>query len=321
MDLEAARSVVSRFAVRTPLVPAPALGPDVWLKLETDQTTGSFKVRGALAKLASLTPEQRKAGVVAASAGNHGLGVAFAARALGIEARVFVPRDAPLVKVRGMEERGAKVEVTLEAGYDQAEERARTAAANTGEVFISPYDDPWVAAGNGGTLALEVLDQLPEIGSFVFPVGGGGLLAGIAEALRSTGRTADLVGVQSEASPAMTRSLEDGRAHETWDPAATFAEGLEGGVAAASVARARASGVRMALVSEAAIADAMRFAHARLGLRLEGSGAVPIAHQRSHPEASPTVLILTGSNVDDRVWRAVLGGVSDPQALFASPPS
>ncbi|MBO6938767.1 MAG: pyridoxal-phosphate dependent enzyme [Deltaproteobacteria bacterium] len=312
--LEAASRAVGAHAVRTALVPASQLGPNVWLKLESEQKTGSFKVRGALARLAALAPEERAKGVVAASAGNHGLGVAFAARALGVEARVFVPRDAPMVKREGIARFGARVEVMDEPGYDAAEARARAAVANTGEVFVSPYDDPWVAAGNGGTLAAEIFGQLTDVGTFVIPVGGGGLLAGIAAAACHMGEKAKLVGVQSEASPAMTRSLVDGRAYETWDSEPTFAEGLEGGVAAGSVERAKAAGVQMHLVSEAAIAEAMRFAGAKLGLRIEGSSAVAIAHLMANPPAAgpATVVVVTGKNVDERVWRAVMAGESDP---------
>ena len=323
---EVARRAVERHALRTALVPAPALGPDIWLKLETEQHTGSFKVRGALARLAALSGAERSAGVVTASAGNHGLGVAFAARVMGVEARVFVPRDTPLIKREGIAGHGARVEVMAEPGYDQAEAKARAAAAKTGEVFVSPYDDPYVAAGNGGTIAEEILEQLGALDSIVMPVGGGGLLAGVAAEVKRSGRSVRLVGVQSEASPAMTRSLEEGRAHETWEPAPTFAEGLEGGVAAGSVERAKAAGVAMHLVTEAAIADAMRFAHSQLGLRVEGSAAVPIAWAlgEGHREPARTaggarVLIITGRNVDERVWAAVLAGESDPLAARAAP--
>lgn len=321
--LEAASRVVSTHAVRTALVPATKLGPNVWLKLESEQKTGSFKVRGALARLAALTPEERAKGVVAASAGNHGLGVAFAARALGVEARVFVPEGAPLVKREGIARYGARVEVMDEPGYDATEARALAAAANTGEVFVSPYDDPWVAAGNGGTLAAEVFDQLTEVGAFVLPVGGGGLLAGVAAAACHMGQGAQLIGVQSEASPAMTRSLADGKAYETWESDPTFAEGLEGGVAAGSVARAEAAGVRMHLVSERAIAEAMRFAGATLGLRVEGSAAVAIAHLMANPPPpeTTTVVIVTGKNVDERVWRAVMAGESDPLRAKSTGPA
>lgn len=312
--LEEARRAVKAHADRTALVPASQLGPNVWLKLENEQKTGSFKVRGALARLSALSLEERAKGVVAASAGNHGLGVSFAAKVLGIEARVFVPRDTPAVKREGIARHGARVEVMDEPGYDAAETRARAAVANTGEVFVSPYDDPWVAAGNGGTLAEEVFDQLTDVGAFVFPVGGGGLLAGIAAAARHRGEQPSLLGVQSSASPAMTRSLEEGKAYETWESAPTFAEGLEGGVAAASVERAQAAGVQMHLVEEAAIAGAMRFASAELGLRIEGSAAAPLAHLIANPPppGPATVVVVCGKNVDERIWRAVLAGVDDP---------
>lgn len=300
--LEVARRVVAGHATRTPLVPAPTVHPRLWLKLESHQHTGSFKVRGALTRMSVLTEHERAAGVVAASAGNHGLGVAFAAARLGVRARVFVPAQTPAVKRDGIRELGAEVVVRDEPGYDAAEEAARRDAEATGAVFVSPYDDPWVAAGNGGTVGFEVLEALPRVDAIVCPVGGGGLVCGLAAARAALGRSHALVGVNTQASPGMLRSFEEGRAIEALPPAATLAEGLEGGVRPTTFLLAREAGVRMQAVSEEAIADAMRWARDVLGTPVEGSGAVGLAWVRgalaSLPGDGPVVVVVTGRNVD-----------------------
>lgn len=294
-------AAVAGAAVRTPLVHAPAIGPRVHLKRETAQHTGSFKVRGALARLSALDASERARGVIASSAGNHGLGVAFAASRLGVRARVYVPQHTPRIKRDGMVRLGAEVVVTGAPGYDATERIARAAAAREGAVFVSPYDDPFVAAGNGATIGLEIWSELPGA-TVVAPVGGGGLVTGLGAARRRLGSRARVVGVQSEASPAMARSFEEGRALEVFEGGRTLAEGLEGGVSATAYHHVRAILDRVELVTEAAIADAMRFAEASLGEIVEGSAAVVVAWAREHaavaPGSEPLVLVLTGRNVD-----------------------
>jgi threonine dehydratase len=313
-QLERAAHVVEKHGLRTPLVPAPVLGGRAWIKLETDQRTGSFKFRGAVAKLASLTPEERRHGVVTASAGNHGLGVAEAASRLGIGARVYVPKATPLVKRDGIAARGAHVVVTEAKGYDETEEEAREAAQELGAVFVSPFDDPWVAAGNGGTIGAEIFAQLEKVDVIVAPVGGGGLMAGLAAARAAAGRDdVKLIGVQSEACPAMQRSIEKGEAIEKMEAEGeTLAEGLEGGVSKTSFALVRDAVERIDLVSEMAIADAMRFAEKSLGVTLEGSAATVVAWAREHlgslPGEHAVVLVLTGRNVDEHVRHRILLG-------------
>jgi threonine dehydratase len=301
--LDAAIEAVRAHALRTPLVPAPELSPRVFLKLETEQRTGSFKLRGALAKLASLPAEARAKPIVTASAGNHGLGVAEAAARLGFAARVYVPKGVPLVKRDGIAARGATVVVTESEGYDDTEELAREAALELGVPFVSAFDDPWVAAGNGGTLGLEIFDQLPELDVVVAPVGGGGLMAGLAAARARAGRgSTRLVGVQSEACPAMKRSIDEGRAIERMRATGpTRAEGLEGGVTPTTFALVRDAVERIDLVSEEAIGEAMTFAKERLGHVLEGSAATVIAWAHAHAAQEPgqgaIVLVATGRNV------------------------
>lgn len=313
-ELERARAVVARHARRTPLVPAdPCFGDGVFLKLETEQDTGSFKLRGALAAIDALDPAARARGILTASAGNHGYGVARAASRFGVEATVFVSRSAPAVKREGIARAGARVEEVDAAGYDEVEALAREAAAARGSTFVSPFDDPRVAAGNGGTLGLEILEALPEVGAIVAPVGGGGLVAGLAAARAHGGGSFDLIGVQSAACPAMAESFEAGRALTRFSAREpTLAEGLEGGVSPSTFAIARAMLSRLDVVPESAIAEAMRVAARVLGAPVEGSAAVGLAWALAHRDAvwrrRPTVVVVTGRNVDPEVLEALAGG-------------
>lgn len=302
--LERAAEVVRRHAKRTPLVSAHALlGPGALFKLETEQETGSFKLRGALAALAALDEARRARGVITASAGNHGYGLAHAGAILGVRVTVFVSSAAPAVKREGIAAAGAAIEVVDARGYDDVELLAREAAARSGLAFVSPFDDPHVAAGNGGTIGLEVLDERPDVRTIVAPVGGGGLVAGLAAARDHRRAEVALIGVQSDACPAMVESFAAGRALERFaarEP--TLAEGLEGGVSASTYALARAGLSRMESVPERAIAEAMRVAHRELGVTIEGSAAVGLAWGLAHRDdpslALPLVVVLTGKNVD-----------------------
>jgi threonine dehydratase len=199
-DIRTARERLAGSARETPMFASETLGRlagrDVYLKAENLQRTGSFKVRGATNKLATLGEEERAAGVVAASAGNHGQAVAWAAREAGIRATIFVPEDAAMAKVDAARGYGAEV-VMSGTGYDEAHEASRERAGE-GATFVHPFEDPDVIAGQG-TLGLELADRLPEVGVIVVPVGGGGLAAGVAIALRALRPDVRLVGVQAAA--------------------------------------------------------------------------------------------------------------------------
>ncbi|MEM9861766.1 MAG: pyridoxal-phosphate dependent enzyme [Myxococcota bacterium] len=279
----------------TPLVPATWLGSGVYLKLETRQPTGSFKIRGALVRLSQLTQKERAQGVVAASAGNHGLGLAEAGRRLGVPVTVFVSTSVPEVKRRGMVARGATLK-SAPGSYDDIEALAKRHACDTGAPFVSPFDDPWVAAGNGASLAFECKAQLPELEGFIVPVGGGGLLAGMTAALP----TCRYVGVESDVSPAMGLSLRRDSALTALAPSGpTVAEGLEGGVSEGTFEAARRAGVELVSVSEDAIGDAMLRARDALGEPVEGSAAVCIAWLAATPQRTgPVVAVVSGANVD-----------------------
>ena len=227
--IEAAARRLAGVALRTRLVRADELsvlaGGDVWLKLECEQLTGSFKLRGAYHSLVSLSVEAQQAGVVASSAGNHGLGCAWAARALGIVATIYVPVTAPAIKKQGIRALGAAVDDSA-PHYDAAHELAVAHAHRTGATFVSPQDGDGVFAGQG-TIAIELLDELPGIASVVVSVGGGGLLGGVGRYLKSRAPHVRVIGAQGDGSNSMAASIAAGRRVEVPVPA-TLADGLSG---------------------------------------------------------------------------------------------
>jgi threonine dehydratase len=198
-DIEAAREQVTGRARVTPIYGSETLsrltGRKTWLKAENLQRTGSFKVRGAVNKLSTMTEAERAAGVVAASAGNHGQAVAWAARELGAKATIFMPQDAPMAKVEATRNYGART-VLAGAGFDEALSEALASVAETGATFLHAFEDPAVIAGQG-TIGLELADGLPDVETFLLPIGGGGLASGIAIALRTLKPGCRLVGVQA----------------------------------------------------------------------------------------------------------------------------
>lgn len=298
----------TRTLVRTtPLVPAPALGANVWLKLENQQRTGSFKLRGACRKLDAMDAAARARGVVTASAGNHGAGVALAGRLLGVPVTVLCPRTVPAVKKANMERAGAIVLAEADH-YDDAEARARTLAAARGVPFVSPFDDEEIIAGNGDGLAAEILAQRPDVAQVVCPTGGGGLLAGLARSL--TPRGVRVVGAQPEQNCAMSESLRLGRALTVYEGEPTLAEGCEGAVAERTYAIVRDAGARVVTVTEDAIRAAIALAYRDLGQTIEASAAVPIAALRAGAVITdvPTVLVVTGGNIDAALLDQVLAG-------------
>jgi threonine dehydratase len=198
-DIEAARARLDGIARVTPVYGSETFsrrsGRTVWLKAENLQRTGSFKIRGAVNKLSMLAEAERVAGVVAASAGNHGQAVAWAARELGIKATIFMPQDAPMTKVDATKSYGAEA-VLAGTGFDDAVERAQAYVAETGATFVHAFEDEQIVAGQG-TIGIELVEQLPDVETFVLPVGGGGLAAGIAIALRELRPGVRIVGVQA----------------------------------------------------------------------------------------------------------------------------
>lgn len=334
-DLENARHLGSRYPSaglrEVTLVRAPIDSPTrrIWLALESLQVTGSFKVRGAMLaierRLERRADETKPLEVIAVSAGNHGIGVALAARTLGARATIVVPSGAPRTKVDKIAAHGATVIHAQSPGYDDAEQEALELAKMRGVDFLSPYDDIDVLVGNGASLAFEIvraLGCLPH--TVVCPIGGSGLAAGLACGLLHEARgrkepAPAVFGAQSDASCAFAQSLEKGSAVVYLPPAKTVAEGLEGGISERAFERSRRLVAGVAVATEGEISRAMSFAYRELGLVLEGSAAValvPVLDAATHPvtrdvdtaatDVHDTVVVLTGRNVDpERLSRIV----------------
>ncbi|TWA64392.1 threonine dehydratase [Azospirillum brasilense] len=272
--------------VRTPLLHAPVLGPalgrDVWLKAETFQATGAFKERGALNRLLRLTALERAAGVVAMSAGNHAAGLALHAQRLGVAATIVMPVTAPRCKVERTEALGAEV-VLSGANVGEAKSRALQLAAERRLTFVHPYDDPDVIAGQG-TVGLEVLADRPDLETLVVPVGGGGLLAGMAAAVKARKPSVAVVGVRLARRRGPT--LADGIAV---DALGKLPQALLAGFVDALVE-----------VEEGEVAAAMRTLHGSFGMVAEGAGAAAVAALLAGklPKEGRTVAVLSGRNVD-----------------------
>jgi threonine dehydratase len=284
---------------RTPVEFSAALsermGQPVWLKLECLQLTGSFKIRGAWWRLHQASAEERRAGVATCSAGNHGKGIAYASRQEKIPAAIFVPSGIDEAKYHGMVALGADVRRSAYPGYDDTEAWAREEAARLGMPFISAFDDYDVMAGNGGTLALECLEQAPDASTFLVPVGGGGLSAGFA--FVADGKR--VIGCQHERSPAFRMSLDQGRAVTTLPVVETVAGGIEGGIGSLTFEVLNSRIREVALLSEEEIIHATRWMAAEHQYWIEPTAAVTLAACLSgkvHVDG-PTVIVISGRNV------------------------
>ncbi|MFF6984794.1 threonine ammonia-lyase [Streptomyces sp. NPDC010273] len=282
------------------------VGSPVHFKCENLQRTGSFKLRGAYVRIAGLLPEERAAGVVAASAGNHAQGVALASSLLGVRSTVFMPKGAPLPKISATKEYGAEVRLhghvvdeTLHAAQDYAHE--------TGAVFIHPFDHPDIIAGQG-TVGLEILDQCPEVRTIVVGIGGGGLAAGVAVAVKALRPDVRIVGVQAAGAAAFPPSLAAGRPLSVRNPA-TMADGIKVGrpgdvpfgIVADLVDEVRT-------VTEDELSAALLLCLERAKLVVEPAGASPVAALLSDPRGfeGPVVALLSGGNVDPLLLNRIL---------------
>ncbi len=307
---EAARRIADH-TVRTPLLRSEPLsqvaGGDVYLKLENRQVTGSFKLRGALNALAMLSLDTRRRGVVASSAGNHGLGVAYAASVLGIPATIFVPATAPEVKKSGIRALGAMLD-DAQPDYDAAMGAAKAHGEAHGLAFINPCLGDMLLAGQG-TVALEILDELPELRTLVVCVGGGGLLGGCASLLRHDTPDVRIVGVQSDQTAAMARSVTAGRVVDI-PVAPTLADGLAGQIDDEALDIGRNALDDIVLLTEDEIARAIAWLYREHDLKIEGAGAVATGAVLlgKSPLTFPAVAIVSGGNIDDARWRTALAG-------------
>ncbi|HWW89852.1 MAG TPA: pyridoxal-phosphate dependent enzyme [Solirubrobacteraceae bacterium] len=312
-DPKLARPAIAGVAVRTPTISCQPLtqaaGSEVALKAECLQATGSFKLRGALCKVAALG-ERADAGLVTASAGNHGRAVAHAARVRGVGCEVIMPLDASVSKVAAVQRLGARVQLEG-ASVEDALQLAAERGEQTGAAFVHPFDDLDVIAGQG-TLGLELLEDVPDLARVIVPVGGGGLASGIGVALRGAGANAQLVGVQASACAPYARALEGGSRSVGEEPptSATIADGIaikRPGELTLPLLRELLRS--LVTVAEDEIAEAMVFLAENAKLVAEGAGAVAVAallSGRLEPVKGSTVAIVSGGNVDSGLLAGLL---------------
>ena len=293
-DVEAARARIAGIARETPVYASETLSRradrPVHLKAENLQRTGAFKIRGAVNTIQSLGDEERRAGVIAASAGNHGQAVAWAAREAGIAATVFMPQDSPMAKVEATRAYGAHVEL-VGVGFDESVAAARERMGETGATFVHAFEDPRVIAGQG-TIGLELSEQLQRLGTLVLPVGGGGLGAGIAIALRALRPDVRLVGVQAEAVAPFAGRTEHGY---------TIAEGIavkEPGKLTSAILRTHLDDI--VTVTDDQISHAIVLLLERTKLLVEGAGAASVAALLSGKVdgRDEVCVLLSGGNID-----------------------
>ncbi|MDQ4127822.1 MAG: threonine/serine dehydratase [Actinomycetota bacterium] len=324
-DIGEARRRLRGVALRTPLVPCPRGREDraLYFKPESLQPTGAFKLRGAYNKISSLSPEERRRGVVAHSSGNHAQAVAYAARALGTRAVIVMPRSAPRVKLDATAALDAEV---FTVGADSGE-RARMAeelAAEHGYVPVPPYDDEVLIAGQG-TIGPEILEDLPEVETVLVPVSGGGLISGVAAAIKLTRPGVRVVGVEPELAADARASLRSGRLVEF--PAEQVGQTVADGLRVQRLGEAPFEHVLafvddIVAVTEVEILEAMRRLALRVRLVAEPSGAVTFAaylfHRDELPASRRTVAVISGGNVEPGLLAEVLGGPTLEKAREAA---
>ncbi len=303
-DVVDARERIAGVARHTPLERSRTFsemtGASVHLKLENFQRTGAFKIRGAMNRIATLSPAERDAGVVTASAGNHAQGVALAAERAGVDATIVMPRFAPVSKVKATRGYGATV-VLDGVDYDEAQARAHEIEREQGRTYVHAFDDPVVMAGQG-TIGLEIVDDCPDVDTVVVPIGGGGLIAGIAVAMKARLDDVRVIGVQAEGASSAAASLRTGRRH-VLDSVDTIADGI----ATRSVGENTLEVMRehvdeVVTVDDREIALALTLLLERSKTLVEGAGAVPLAAVLSgafdYDDDEVIVAALCGGNID-----------------------
>lgn len=302
-ELELAQATVAATLPATPLAPL-WLDRPVYLKLETFQPTGSFKVRGALAATAAYA--DAPGGIVTASAGNHGLGIAWAASRLGVQATIVVPETASAAKVEALRAFPAKL-ITHGTGYDEAEQYALHLAGDAGR-YVSAYNDPYVIAGQSSMLA-ELLEQLPEPFTVVAPVGGGGLVSGLALAAYACARDIKVVGVEAAASRAVSAAVRHGHVVPV-SVAATIADGLAGNIDQAAITPGIIgfTKTQLEIAGEHSLRRALRMLATHAGIYAEGSAAAGLAAvlDGAVPADRPVVIAVTGRNITPQTFAEVI---------------
>ena len=312
-----ARTTISTYVARTPLQYSryfsEATGGRVYLKLENLQVTNSFKIRGAINKMLHLTEQEKIRGIVTASAGNHALAVAIGAEKLNLRVKIVVPTTTPTIKLSKI--RQHNVEPVLHGVmYDEAEKYAIALAKQEGLTYISPYNDRYVIAGHG-TIGLEILEDLPTVSTILVPVGGGGLISGIALAVKRSRPDVRIIGVQSEASPVMYESLKAGKLVET-QLRESIADGLYGGVEEGSMTfdMVRNYVDDLWLVKEKTIRKAIYVLWKEERQVVEGAGAVTVAAFLDHVNGysgQTVAAVVSGGNIDEQLFLEVVSEEGD----------
>ncbi|RLM90193.1 threonine ammonia-lyase [Halobellus sp. Atlit-38R] len=311
-DVEAARDRIEDIARWTPLEYSHTFsdmtGADVHLKLETFQRTGAFKIRGATNRIATLSAAEREAGVVTASAGNHAQGVALAASRSGVDSKIVMPEHAPISKVEATERYGGQT-VLYGADYDEAQAKAHEIEREEGRTYVHAFNDEVVMAGQG-TIGLEIVDDCPEVDTVVVPIGGGGLISGIATAVTGRKPDARVIGVQAEGAASLPQSLQAGEIREL-DAVNTIADGIatrKVGERPFEVIQERVDEV--VTVSDEEIAVALTYLLEREKTLVEGAGAVPLAallfEAFDYEDGETIVPALCGGNIDTNQLTTVL---------------
>ena len=293
----------------TNVIPAPKLRPgtDLYLKTENLQVTGAFKIRGAYYKISQLSEEERQRGVVACSAGNHAQGVALAAQRYGIKAVICLPDGAPISKVEATRSYGAEI-CLVEGVYDDAYQKALSLRDEEGYTFIHPFDDPAVIAGQG-TIALELAEQVPDLDAIIVPIGGGGLISGIAYTMKSLNPNVKIYGVQAAGAPSMMNSIRDSQI-ETLESVVTIADGIavkQPGELTYELCSRYVD--EIVTVTDDEISAAILALMEQHKLVTEGAGAVAVAAAmfgKVDLEGKKTVCLLSGGNIDVTILSRVI---------------
>jgi threonine dehydratase len=321
-EIRAAAAVLEGVALHTPLVPFGAPERKAWLKAESLQPIGAFKLRGAYHTVAVLTPEERARGVITYSSGNHAQGVARAARLFGVPAVIVMPSDAPRLKKARCEADGAEI-VVVGTASDERKLVAEEIAAERGLAIIPPFDDRRIVAGQG-TCGLEIAQDMPDVAAVLVPVGGGGLASGVAAAIRALAPNARVIGVEPELAADAQASLRAGHIvrWEAEQVSRTIADGTRTqAIGRLNFAHLSTQLDRIVTVTEAEIAAGVRLAAEEARLVVEPSGALPVAAMRFHarelgldPAHGPIVGVVSGGNVDPDAYRAYLAAPVPPEA-------
>jgi threonine dehydratase len=311
-DIQEARNRIRSVVKKTPLVRSAYLsgltGSDVYLKLENQQVTNAFKIRGALNKLMMLTPEEKARGIIAASSGNHAQAVAVGAEKLNIEATVVVPEATPKIKIDKIRSHNVKL-ILHGKQYDFAEQYAHKLAEEKGLTFVSAYNDPLIVAGQG-TVGLEILEDLPSVDSITVPVSGGSILSGVAVAVKSLKSSVEILGAQPENVAAMYYCLK-ARKIINMPMKPTIAEGLDGNIEQGCVTFELVQRYvdEILLFSENTVKQMIRVLWENDRQVAEASGAIAIAPIVEAPKrfaGKRTVAVITGGNIDDAFFRSIL---------------